>query len=177
RWYTDGPAPKPHGWRWGVRNFFWEKVLPYAGYLGSKHVPSRPVRYFVIDQLNDAIAFLQRVIMTGSNTSAADQMIRFPPSGGKTKYCFSLWAFPEHMFPRMMREYFDFCESYYREHGYRSNMLNVGYRIAQDDSAVFSYSHDSIVMTVDPVGTGDPGWQEFLKAYNEFCSERGGRPL
>lgn len=177
RWYTDGPPPKARGWRWGVRNFFWEQVLPYVGYLGSTYVPSKPVRYFLIDQVNEAIAFLQRIVMTGSETSAADQLIRFPPTGGKTKYCFSLWAFPEHTFPRMMREYFDFCERYYREHGYRSNMLNVGYRISQDDSALFSYSYDGIVMTVDPVGTGDPGWQEFLKAYNEFCSERGGRPL
>jgi hypothetical protein len=77
----------------------------------------------------------------------------------------------------MVGDYFDFCVNYYKENGYRSNMLNVGYRINQDDSSLFSYSHDGIVMTVDPVGTGDPGWQEFLQAYNEFCSERGGRPL
>lgn len=102
---------------------------------------------------------------------------RFPSTGGNTKYCFSLWAFPEHMFPQMVRDYFDFCANYYKEHGYRSNMLNVGYRINQDDSSLFSYCWDGISMTVDPVGTGDPGWQEFLKAYNEFCSERGGRPL
>jgi hypothetical protein len=104
-------------------------------------------------------------------------MIRFPPTGGNTKYCFSLWAFPEHIFPQMVGDYFDFCVNYYQKNGYRSNMLNVGYRINQDDSSLFSYCWDGIAMTVDPVGTGDPGWQEFLQAYNVFCSERGGRPL
>ena len=177
RSYGEGPPPNPHGWRWGVRNFFWSVVLPYIGYLAVKCVPVKSVRYFLIDQLNIFIIFLMRIIMRGNNTSAADQLIRFPPKGGNTKYCFSLWAFPEHMFPQMVRDYFDFCGRYYREHGYRSNMLNVGYRINQDDSSLFSYCDDGIVMTVDPVGTGDPGWQEFLQAYNEFCSERGGRPL
>jgi D-arabinono-1,4-lactone oxidase len=31
-------------------------------------------------------------------------------------------------------------------------------------------------MTADPVSTGSPGWEEFLKAYNEFCSQHGGYP-
>lgn len=177
RSYWDGPAPKPHGWRWGVRNFFWRVVLPYSGYLAVKCIPWKRFRYFLIDQMNIFIVWLMRIIMRSNSTSAADQLIRFPPKGGNTKYCFSLWAFPEHMFPQMVRDYFDFCANYYKEHGYRSNMLNVGYRINQDDSSLFSYCWDGICMTVDPVGTGDPGWQEFLKAYNVFCSERGGRPL
>ena len=32
-------------------------------------------------------------------------------------------------------------------------------------------------MTIDPVATGAPGWTEFLEAFNEFSSERGGKPL
>jgi FAD/FMN-containing dehydrogenase len=177
RSYGEGPEPKPHGWRWGVRNYFWQNVLPYVGYLASTYVSVKPIRYFIVDQINAVMLRLMRFIIKANNTSAADQMIRFPPKGGNTKYCFSLWAFPEHTFPKMMRDYFDFCVDYYQEHGYRCNMLNVGYRINQDDSSLFSYAYDGIVMTVDPVATGDAGWQEFLQAYNEFCSERGGRPL
>jgi FAD/FMN-containing dehydrogenase len=177
RSYGEGPEPKGHGWRWGVRNFFWKNVLPYTGYLASTYVTSKRLRYVLVDEVNAFVIFLMRLVMRADDTSAADQMIRFPPSGGNTKYCFSLWAFPEHMFPQMVRDYFDFCAAYYREHGYRCNMLNVGYRISQDDGSLFSYSYDGIVMTVDPVATGDEGWQDFLKAYNAFCSERGGRPL
>jgi FAD/FMN-containing dehydrogenase len=32
-------------------------------------------------------------------------------------------------------------------------------------------------MTIDPVSTANPGWVEFLGAYNQFCSERKGVPL
>jgi hypothetical protein len=155
RSYVDGPAPKPNGWRWGVRNFFWRVILPYVGYWACKYLPVKSVRYWLIDQVNAFIVFLMRVVMRSDSTSAADQLIRFPPKGGNTKYCFSLWAFPEHMFPGIMGEYFDFCARYYKEHGYRSNMLNVGYRINQDDSSFFSYAYDGNVMTFDPVGTGD----------------------
>jgi FAD/FMN-containing dehydrogenase len=177
RSYGEGPAPAAAGWRWGVRNYFWASVLPYVGYVASRYIGWKRLRYFAIDAINRFIIFLMRIIMKAESTSAADQMIRFPPRGGRTKYSFSLWAFPEQQFPQMVRDYFDFCAAYYREHGYRCNMLNVGYRIAQDDSSLFSYSYDGIVMTVDPVSTGDPGWQDFLRAYNQFCSERGGRPL
>jgi FAD/FMN-containing dehydrogenase len=32
-------------------------------------------------------------------------------------------------------------------------------------------------MTFDPVSTGDPGWEDFLTAYNSFCSQHNGVPL
>jgi hypothetical protein len=56
-------------------------------------------------------------------------------------------------------------------------MLYVGYRIAQDQNSLLSYSYDGNVMTMDPVSTGNPGWTAFLEAYNQFCSDNGGIPL
>ena len=76
-----------------------------------------------------------------------------------------------------MRAYFSFCQDYYRDHGFRCDLLNVGYRIEADKNPLFSYSYDGTVMTLDPVTTGAPGWDDFLKAYNEFCSQHGGVPL
>jgi len=32
-------------------------------------------------------------------------------------------------------------------------------------------------LTLDPVSTGGPGWDEYLQAFNEFCSANGGKPL
>ena len=32
-------------------------------------------------------------------------------------------------------------------------------------------------MTLDPVHTGGAGWDDFLHAYNSFCSEHNGVPL
>jgi hypothetical protein len=56
-------------------------------------------------------------------------------------------------------------------------MLCVGYRIERDQRALFSYSYDGTVMTIDPVSTANPGWKQFLEAYNQFCIDRGGIPL
>ena len=47
----------------------------------------------------------------------------------------------------------------------------------KDRSSLLSYSYDGDVMTIDPVSTANPGWHEFLAAYNQFCSEHGGIPL
>ena len=56
-------------------------------------------------------------------------------------------------------------------------MLYVGYRIMKDRQSLLSYSWDGNVMTIDPVSTANPGWTEFLAAYNQFCSDHGGIPL
>jgi hypothetical protein len=32
-------------------------------------------------------------------------------------------------------------------------------------------------MAFDPISTGNAGWEDFLAAYNAFCSQHGGRPL
>ena len=56
-------------------------------------------------------------------------------------------------------------------------MLCVGYRVAKDQSSLLSYSYDGNMITIDPVSTGNPGWTDFLAAYNQFASDHGGIPL
>jgi hypothetical protein len=104
-------------------------------------------------------------------------MIRYPEKSGGSRYTFSIWAFPEERYAETLKEYFRFAKDYYKRTGFRPNMLHVGYRIEQDDSSLFSYTYDSRVLTIDPVSTGAPGWREFLAAYNDFCSDHGGKPL
>ena len=53
----------------------------------------------------------------------------------------------------------------------------MGYLIGQDQKALLSYSTGGDVMTLDPVSTANPGWFDFLSAYNQFCSDRNGVPL
>src|SRR5262249_35639813 len=78
---------------------------------------------------------------------------------------------------QVITEYFAFSKDYYKTKGYRTNMLNVGYWISQDQGSLLSYSWDGPVMTIDPVSTGNPGWPQFLSAYNDFCTAHGGIPL
>jgi hypothetical protein len=93
------------------------------------------------------------------------------------KYTFSIWGIAQDKYAEALREYFKFAQDYYKRTGFRPNMLHVGYRILQDQSSLFSYTWDSNVLTIDPVSTGEKGWIDFLKAYNDFCSEHGGWPL
>ena len=116
-------------------------------------------------------------MVASDNTSPLDQMIRYPDPANDCRYTFSLAAFPEEDYPQVLTDYFRFCRDHYAKTGYRSNMVSVGYRIAQDRNALLSYSYDGPVITVDPVSTGGPGWTEFIEAYNRFCDDHNGIPL
>ena len=163
---------------WDLRNWTWKTLAPGLGYLLTKLVPCKKLRYKLVDIFNNKVqVVMERILKRPSGTSATDQIIRYPDESDWTRYTFSIWAFPEEKYAEIVKAYFDFCKDYYQEHGYRCNMLNVAYRILKDDSSLFSYSSDGNVMTLDPVSTGDPGWADFIAAYNEFCSDLGGVPL
>jgi hypothetical protein len=102
----------------------------------------------------------------------ADQIIRYPPVSNDSRYTFSLFAFPEDQYPATLGEFFQFSKDYLARTGYRTDLLDVEYRISQDQQALLSYSFDGPVMTIDPVSTGGPGWKDFLSAYNSRLSRR-----
>ena len=131
----------------------------------------------MIDSFSAVWRFKLENIVKGEYTIATDQIIQYPAVSDDSRYTFSLFAFPEERFPTIAPEYFHFCKDYYQKNGYRTNILNVGYRIMKDQKSLLSYSYDGTVMTIDPVSTANPGWKTFLAAYNQFCSDRGGFPL
>lgn len=162
---------------WRLRNLSWKSLAPGVGYAAERFVPSSRARYFLVDRMNGLFqVMLQRALKSG-HTIPTDQTIRYPDTSGRTRYTFSIWGFPEQDYPRVLPAYFAFAQQYYREHGWRPNLLHVGYRILQDTSSLFSYTYNGTVITIDPVSTGAPGWRQFLMAYNAFCSDHGGSPL
>jgi FAD/FMN-containing dehydrogenase len=167
----------PNRLLWGARNFVWKTVGPAFASLVTEVVPLKGPRYFLVDRFNELTQIILNRTLQDRNTIPSDQIIRYPEQGGLSAYTFSLWAFPEESYGRILRAYFMFCQEYYRQQGYRCNMLNVGYRISRDTSSLFSYSSRGTVITLDPVSTGDPGWDGFLVAYNDFCSANDGVPL
>jgi hypothetical protein len=164
-------------WVWKIRNWVWKTFAPAYGWFVSKYVPWLGLRYWLVDTLNKIIRASQCGLLKGDATSAAAQMIRYPETSGRSKYTFSIWAFPEETYPDILRGYFSFCKDYYRKTKWRCDMLNVGYRIAEDQGSLFSYSYSGTVLTLDPVATGAHGWDEFLRAYNDYCCKQGGVPL
>ena len=162
---------------WKVRNYVWKNIGPGFSYLVTKLIAIKSVRYWFIDRFNQIVRLVLNTFLRGALTVPTAQMIRYPDKGGWTSYTFSIWAFPEECYPEAIRAYFQFCNDHYEKEGYRCNMLHVGYRVLKDDNSLFSYSSNGNVMTLDPVSTGDLGWDDFVEAYNEFCSRLGGVPL
>lgn len=164
-------------WQWKLRNAIWSHYAPLYGHVVSTVVPFKGLQYLLTDLYNRLIVLVATAVVRGENTAATAQLIKYPFISDNSRYTFSIWAFPEETYLESLRRYFEFSREYSRTHGYRVNLLSVGYRIAADQSSLFSYSFDGPVMTFDPVSTGNPGWEDFLRAYNDLASSLGGVPL
>lgn len=177
RRYNPGAAGPPNRVSWPLRNYMWANAGPLFCSQVERDIADKAVRYGIIDNFCAVWRFKLENLVKGDYTISADQIIRYPAVADNSRYTFSLSAFPEATYGSVLAAYFNFCREYYDQKGYRTNMLNVGYWISQDQSSLLSYSYDGPVMTIDPVSTGNPGWPEFLTAYNAFCAAHGGIPL
>jgi len=176
----DGEGPINSGsWQWRLRNKTWSTLAP--GFSHTLHIiiPLRRLRFWIIDCFNRAMQWIVTHFLRGRGTSPADQIIRYPEVGGYSAYTFSIWGFSRDSYGETIRAYFTFCQDHFKTTGFRCDLLNVGYYIAQDKSSLFSYTRDAASFTLDPVCTGTEmeGWRNFLVAYNEFCHQHGGKPL
>jgi FAD/FMN-containing dehydrogenase len=177
RKYNPGATGEPNHFAWQSRNETWGTVGPKLGYHIEESCSIPAIRYGMIDALNAAWRSQLETIVCGDYTVPPDQIIDYPLVSSDSRYTFSLFAFPEEDYPAVITGFYKFCKDYYAQKGYRSNLLYVGYSVAQDQQSLLSYSWDGPVMTIDPVSTANPGWNQFIDAYNQFCIERGGRPL
>jgi len=174
----DGVEPmSSNSWQWRLRNWVWKTGSPGFARIVSTLVPLRRLRSWIFDTYNRISQWVIIRIIRGCNTSPADQIIRYPETAGFSSYTFSIWAFPLEEYPQTIREYYQFCKDYFEHNGYRCDLLNVGYLIAQDTQSLFSYTRRGPAVTLDPVSTGLTGWDGFITAYNEFCIQHNGTPL
>ncbi len=107
---------------------------------------------------------------------AHEWMRDLPREAWKARHTYSLWAFPQADYPKLLAEYFAFCKSYYKEHRYRCNVVNGASRLHQDRGSLFSASYSGPMFTLEPSSTGDAGWDDFLIDFNDFASAHGGTP-
>lgn len=175
REYVEGKVTSH--WQWWLRNFVWSKFAPFYAALLTKILP-RAIRNFFLNCFGRLNVVTLAWLVKGGHTSPTDQIIRYPKKGtGMAAYTFSIWTFPESEYPQSIRAYFKFCQDYAKQRGFRHNLLSVGYRVPQDTHSLFSYTAKGPAMTLDPVSTGDAGWEEFLDAYNEWSIQHNGVPL
>jgi FAD/FMN-containing dehydrogenase len=170
------PAARLNRWVWRFRNF----AVAYAVPLGTRCanlVPVRAWRYGLISAFDVVARWALARLLHAEHTLPADQITRYARRPKLARFTFSIFAFPEDRYARVLREYRQFCADHDAEHGYRPDLLSIGYRVAKSRHALFSYSWDGDVMTIDPVATGGPEWDRFADRFNEFCIARGGKPL
>ena len=177
REYNPGAQGKPNRRGWAMRNEFWAVSGPRVADLVDRYVFPRSLKSKIFDAMNALWRVILHRRVSGDYTIPTDQIIRYPPVGGVSRYTFSLFAFPEEQYPHVLRAFYKFCVDHYSKTGYRVNLLCVGYAIAADQHSLLSYSYDGPVMTIDPVSTGNPGWTDFLTEFNQFCSDHNGIPL
>ena len=163
--------------RWAYRNRFWRKYGPALSHWIRRRTTSPRLRA-AADELN---FFLLRQglvhVVRHDATWPHAQHINYPRDPGPNKYLFSMWAFREASYFKILQDYCDFCEDYAKQTGFRCDLPSVGYAIAADRNALLSYCWDGTTLSIDPASTGGKEWEEFLRVYNDFCSARGGVPL
>ena len=127
----DNPEAKPVSRRrWAYRNRFWRKYGPALSHWIRRRTSSPRLRA-AADDLN--FYFLRQGlvrIVRHDATWPHAQHINYPRNPGPHKYIFSMWAFREGGFFKILEDYCDFCIAYAGRTGYRCDLPSVGYSIA-----------------------------------------------
>jgi FAD/FMN-containing dehydrogenase len=177
RKYNPDATGEPNRLVWSIRNYFWGTAGPRFGHDTENNIADPELRYSIIETFNRMWQFKLENIIVSDNTLMPDQTIHYPPVSDDARYTFSLFAFPEEDYPHVLPDYIKWVNGYHKTKHYRTNLIHVGYRIVRDQQALLSYSYNGNVLTIDPVSTSNPGWKDFLVAYNQWCSDHGGVPL
>jgi FAD/FMN-containing dehydrogenase len=157
---------------WQIKNSVMRNVLPAFGSTVGSVLAAPGLRAAVISGMHRALSGGSRDVVM----YAHEWMRDLPKQSWKARHTYSLWAFPEADYPKTLAAYFAFCKAYYKEHRYRSNVVNGASRLHQDRSSLFSVSYSGPMFTLEPSSTGDKGWDDFLIDFNEFASSHGGTP-
>jgi FAD/FMN-containing dehydrogenase len=161
---------------WQIKKSVMRNVLPAFGSTVGSVLASPGVAGAVVSGVQRALrATLDRAAR--NVVLHSHEWIReFPQEAWKARFTYTLWGFQQAGFPKLLAEYVAFCKSYYKQHGYRCNVVNGASRLHQDRNSLFSVSFSGPMFTLEPSSTGDRGWDEFLIDFNDFASAHGGVP-
>lgn len=157
---------------WQIRQSVMRNVLPAFGSTVGSVLAAPGLRAAVLSGMHRALSGGARGVVM----YAHEWMRDLPREAWKARHTYSLWAFPQADYPKLLAAYFAFCKSYYKEHHYRCNVVNGASRLHQDRGSLFSASYSGPMFTLEPSSTGDAGWDDFLIDFNEFAAAHGGTP-
>ena len=161
---------------WQIRNSVMRNVLPAFGSTVGSVLSAPGLRSVVVSGVQRALRATLDPTARGVVMHAHEWMRELPQESWKSRYTYSLWAFGQDNFPRVLYEYFRFCKAHYKQHRYRCNVVSGASRLHQDRSSLFSASYTGAMFTLEPSSTGDKGWDDFLIDFNDFASSLGAVP-
>jgi FAD/FMN-containing dehydrogenase len=161
---------------WQIRNSVMRNVLPAFGSTVGSVLSAPGLRATMLSGVQRALRKTLDRAARGVVLYSHEWMRELPKEAWRARYTYSMWAFPQADFPRLLGEYFAFCKRYYKQHHYRCNVVNGASRLHQDRGSLFSASYSGPMFTLEPSSTGETGWDEFLIDFNDFGSSMGGVP-
>jgi FAD/FMN-containing dehydrogenase len=161
---------------WQIRNSVMRNVLPAFGSTVGSVLAAPGLRAVMLSGMQKALRATLDRSTRGVAMYAHEWMRDMPSEAWKARHTYSLWAFPEASFAKVLAEYFAFCKSYYKEHRYRCNVVSGASRLHQDRGSLFSASYSGPMFTLEPSSNGEKGWDDFLIDFNDFASALGGTP-
>jgi FAD/FMN-containing dehydrogenase len=157
---------------WQIRKSVMRNVLPAFGSTVGSVLAAPGLRAVMLSGMHKALHRSTRGVVM----YAHEWMRDMPAEAWKARHTYSMWAFPQADYPKVLGEYFAFCKSYYKESRYRCNVVTGASRLHQDRGSLFSASYSGPAFTLEPSSTGEKGWDEFLIDFNDFASGLGGTP-
>jgi FAD/FMN-containing dehydrogenase len=161
---------------WQVRNSVMRNVLPAFGSTVGSVLAAPGLRAVMLSGVQRALRATLDRGARGVVLYAHEWLRDMPQEAWKARHTYSLWAFPQADYPKLLAEYFALCKAYYKEHRYRSNLISGASRLHQDKGSLFSVSYTGPMITLEPSSTGEQGWDDFLIDFNDFASGMGGTP-
>jgi FAD/FMN-containing dehydrogenase len=161
---------------WQIRKSVMRNVLPAFGSTVGSVLAAPGLRAVMLSGMQKALRATLDRSTRGVVMYAHEWMRDMPVEAWKARHTYSLWAFPQADYPKVLNEYFAFCKSYYKENRYRCSVVTGASRLHQDRGSLFSASYSGPAFTIEPSSTGEKGWDEFLIDFNDFASGLGGTP-
>ena len=164
--------------RWAYRNRFWRKYGPALA-----HWIRRRTRIAELARPRPTSSISSSCARGWCASCATTRPGRMPSTSttraipGPTNICSACGPSAERNFFKILEEYCDSVERMTRRRASAATCLASATPSLRIANALLSYCWDGATLSIDPASTGGKEWEEFLRAYNDFCSARGGVPL
>jgi len=160
---------------WKIKDWGESTVLPNVFKSLSRVMPFPSVRYRLIDSITATTHGLvnTKLVRNGNNATASGRHRRKKSNS----LLYSTWFFPASDFSVVVKAYARFCRETFARTAYRCDMPAVGYRVAQDNSALLSPSFDEPLIALQTISTQRQGWDDFVLDLSEFAENWGGTPI